>query len=519
MGFVKYIQFADILDILLIALLIYFALIWFRQTSARFVIIGISILGVVYMAAKYLGLYLSTAIFQAFFAVFFIAVVIIFQEELRHFFEKIALWGTWRGRRKLGPKHVTVETIVRTVANLSQKRVGALIVMRGEDPLDRHLEGGVDLQGEPSEPLLESLFDPHSAGHDGAVVIDNNIIERFGTHLPLSKDLRQIAQYGTRHTAALGLAERCDALCIVVSEERGSIAIARDGKIHPLVSLTQLNNILDKFYEDHFPLHKKKVGAGWFSSNLKEKAFAILLSGAIWWVFGQQTETIVRDFMIPIEYRNIPPMLVLEEPKKNELSVTLSGLERAFDLLEPRTLRVSLDLSHIQPGEETFVVTREDVRTPANLKLERIDPSYLKFFVSKLIQLNVPIKVETYGQLPQNLSLESIKVKPQRVKVIASQYIQDDLIKITTEPIDLSLIKEPTTLTQKLVIPTDIRLMDGKESTVKVSINVVKGVNGGNGPAKEKSNGPANNKSSQSPSLSEENMTMTPLKQPLQLRK
>jgi len=369
MGFFQNIHFADILDILVIMLLIYAALIWFRQTSARFVIIGIFILGLVYIVAKYLGLYLTTAVFQAFFAVFFIALVIIFQEELRHFFEKVAIWGTWRGRRKLGSKHAVVEVIVRTIANLSQKRIGALIVFRGEDPLDRHLDGGTDLQGEPSEQLLESIFDPHSAGHDGAVIIDNTIMERFSAYLPLSKDLKQISQFGTRHTAALGLAERCDALCVIVSEERGTIAIASEGRIHSGISLTQLNNLLEKFYNEKFPLHKTRVGSSWFSSNLKEKAFALILACALWGVFGQRTETIRRDLVIPVEYRNLSPMLTIEEPKRKVVSVTLSGLERAFDLLEPRTLKVSFDMTQIKPGQQSLVVTRQDVRFPANLAL------------------------------------------------------------------------------------------------------------------------------------------------------
>ena len=125
---------ADLVDILVISSLIYVVLLWFKQTASRFVMIGISILGVVYLGARYLELYLTTAIFQAFFAVFFLALVIIFQEELRHFFERVAVWGTLRGRRKLGAIHPLIDTLVRTVANLSQKRVGALMVGARQRP-------------------------------------------------------------------------------------------------------------------------------------------------------------------------------------------------------------------------------------------------------------------------------------------------------------------------------------------------------------------------------------------------
>lgn len=519
MGFLNNLQFTDLIDILVINFLIYAALIWFRQTSARFVIIGISILGLVYIVAKYLGLYLTTAIFQAFFAVFFIAIVIIFQEELRHFFEKVALWSTWRGRRKLGSKHAVIETLIRTITSLSQKRVGALIVLRGLDPLDRHLEGGTDLQGEPSEPLLESLFDPHSLGHDGAVIIDNNLIETFGVHLPLSKDLRQISNFGTRHTAALGLAERCDAMCVVVSEERGSISVTREGKIHSGISITQLNNMIERFYNEKFPLHGQKVGTSWLTSNLKEKIFAVFLACAIWWVFGQRTETLRRDFIVPVEYRNLSPMLTLEEPKTKEVVVTLSGLERAFSLLDPRSLKVSLDTVQIKPGWQMFLVTREDVRLPTNLTLERIEPSVLRLNVTELITLKVPIQVQTMGKLKESFVLDRLEVKPSEVEVIASPKLRDSAIKIFTEPIDLNAISESTSFNPRLIVPTAIRFKNGKDPEVKVKIKVKK-IEAPKPQNEEKNEVNKEDEEKEVPSfLIKEDVKMTPIDQKMDIRK
>lgn len=464
----------DLLDIVVIAFLIYAVLIWFKQTSARFVIIGISILCIIYLVAKYLSLYLTTAIFQAFFAVFFLALVIIFQEELRHFFERLALWGTWRSRRKLGPMNPIIEVLIRTVANLSQKRVGALIVLRGQDPLDRHLEGGIPLHGTPSEQLLESIFDPHSSGHDGAVIIESDLVQKFGCHLPLSKDLSQIANYGTRHTAALGLAERCDALSVVVSEERGSIAITQEGRIHPVASLTQLNTLLEKFYAEKFPQKKSPVWLRWITEHFKEKVFAVTLAVAVWFVFGQRTESIRRDFTIPIEYRNLASTLFLQEPKAKEVSMTLSGLERAFDLLEPKSLKVSLDMSHIQPGEQTVIVRRQDVMVPANLTLERIEPSILKLLVNELIQLTVPVQPQITGALAPSLELKKVMVTPQEVSVIVTPEYREEAIKILTEPIDLSQVSETVTLSPKLVVPSDIRFPDEKMPGVKVTLEILK---------------------------------------------
>jgi len=155
---------------------------------------------------------------------------VIFRDEIRRLFERLARFkpanrfGEKIGNAALSP---AVETLARTFADLSKERIGALVVIPCKESLLSHLKGGVSLNGELSEPLLKSLFDPHSLGHDGAVVIEGRQVTRFACHLPLSSDFEKLGNKGTRHSAALGLCERTDALCIVVSEKNGLITIAR----------------------------------------------------------------------------------------------------------------------------------------------------------------------------------------------------------------------------------------------------------------------------------------------------
>jgi uncharacterized protein (TIGR00159 family) len=216
------ITFAEIVDIIFVAVLLYTAIVWARQTRAAFVVRGILILGGIYILARYLDLQMTAWVFQGFFAIFLIMIVVIFQEELRQFFERIAVWSFTRKRiPALGSN--TADILVRTVSDLAKEHVGALIVIRGSDPLERHITGGIPIDGKLSGPLLKSIFDPHSPGHDGAVLVEQDCITRFAAHLPLSKNLTELSHVGTRHSAALGLAELTDALCIVVSEERGTI--------------------------------------------------------------------------------------------------------------------------------------------------------------------------------------------------------------------------------------------------------------------------------------------------------
>ena len=229
-------------------------------------------------------MYMTIWIFQGFFAVLIIAILVIFQEELRHIFERIAVWSL-QGASKEQSTPKLVEIVMTSVAEFAQEKIGALIVLHGRDPLDRHLDGGWDLNGELSAALLESIFDSHSLGHDGAVVIDGEKLTRFGCHLPLSKEFSKITNLGTRHTAALGMSERTDALCIVVSEEKGTITLARDGQLETIHDLQTLQDRLERFVSEKAPRPAKQNIVTFFSHNLREKAIALAMSILMWLFF------------------------------------------------------------------------------------------------------------------------------------------------------------------------------------------------------------------------------------------
>ena len=219
----------DVVDIGVVAVLAWLGLRLVRRTRARPALLGLATLGAIYLAARQLGLALTAAIFQAFFAVLVLVLVVVFQDDLRRIFEQVGAWVS--RRRGEEPSGGPNEVLVRSAELLAAARTGALIVVPGREPIDRHLEGGVELDGRLSEPLLLSLFDASSPGHDGAVVLVHDRVTRFAVHLPLSTDREQLAGVGTRHAAALGLSERTDALCIVVSEERGTISLAVGGRL------------------------------------------------------------------------------------------------------------------------------------------------------------------------------------------------------------------------------------------------------------------------------------------------
>jgi len=140
----------DILDMLLVGSLVYGLLLWFKRTKAAFVALGLLLLAVVYTVAFLAGMYMTVRIFQGFFAVFIVAVIVIFQEEIRSVFERIAVWSLTGGVLKSAPTHRQVEILCSSLGDLARDHIGALVVLRGLDPLDRHISGGWDLNGDLS---------------------------------------------------------------------------------------------------------------------------------------------------------------------------------------------------------------------------------------------------------------------------------------------------------------------------------------------------------------------------------
>jgi uncharacterized protein (TIGR00159 family) len=374
---------ADIVDILFVAVLLYTAIAWLRSTRAAFVVRGIFILGAVYILARWLDLQLTAWLFQGFFAIFLIIIVVIFQEELRQIFERIAVWSLApKGARPL-PSQVA-DVLVGTLADFAKDRIGALIVLCGKDPITRHITGGIELEGKVSEPLLKSIFDPHSPGHDGAVIVEGDRISRFAAHLPLSKDTQQLSHVGTRHSAALGLAELTDAFCIVVSEERGTISVAADGKLRKVDNLQELGSRLQKYLHNKYPSpDAKRLSTQLLRENWIAKTVTLVLAVGLWYVLVPGSKLIEVTYQLPVEVQNLPQELSLEEVQPPEVSATFSGPMRAFYFFDASKLKVTVDGSVAQSGRRTFRISEQNVRYPKSVTLQQLNPSNLRISVKK----------------------------------------------------------------------------------------------------------------------------------------
>lgn len=472
-GILQSLRFQDILDMTIIAIMISIVLIWFKDRASRFVLVGISLLGLIYLIARFFQLYLTTIVLQSFFAILLFVLVVIFQEDLRRFFERLAMWGGIRKKNlHIKTYHPNTEIISQTAANLARKHIGALIVIQGHDPLDRHLQGGTRLDGIMSQSLLESIFDPHSIGHDGAVVINGNRIVQFGCHLPLSVTLSKYSNLGLRHTAALGISERSDAICIVVSEEKGTISIAQGEDLREVPNATALRVILESFYTLSAPTQKTSPFLKLLKQNPKEKLVAVALACILWVAFGYQGESVRRDFIVPIEYINISSEWVIEEPKIMEAKITMMGPSQAFQLLDPNVLKISLNLSQIQEGRQKIILTREMVNSPSNISVMGIKPGHITVTASRMVAIRVPVKIITENAPLAGYYVHSLTVTPSSIKVLVPSKLHRSRIKIQTESIDLSQFNATRRIEAKLIYPPEIQIDGNEQNTSSVTVIV-----------------------------------------------
>lgn len=272
------------LDILLFSVFVYGLIMLLKRTRALFVVYGIIIVSVVYGAALLFKLPLTAHALNLFFSVFLIGIVILFQSELRRYFESIAV--TFAPALKNGahkPAIADIDCVVRVAERFAKEKIGMLVVFTGREAVLRHLSGGFDLQGKISEPLLESIFDASSPGHDGALIIEGRMVTKFAAHLPLSQDFGQIETYGTRHSAGLGIAEVSDALAVIVSEEKGIISVARDGILRRIKSGADLRATIAVFLKEKHG-KKKLFFLHGTVENIPEKVLAVMLSVVAWFI-------------------------------------------------------------------------------------------------------------------------------------------------------------------------------------------------------------------------------------------
>ncbi|PLX18131.1 MAG: TIGR00159 family protein [Candidatus Muiribacterium halophilum] len=226
-------QWNDFLDILLVGAAVYYFLLFIKDTRAFQIFLGMLVIVIPSIMANILELNTLQWIVSNIIPIGILAFVVIFQPELRKVFERIGR-RTAFGKKLLNIEEISklIDQIVISSRLLAKQGLGALIVLQRDTGLKEFIDSGIKVQATYSKELALTIFQKSSALHDGAIILNGNIVEAASCFLPLTENHFIDKKYGTRHRAAIGITEQSDAIVIVVSEERKVISVVKEGEIN-----------------------------------------------------------------------------------------------------------------------------------------------------------------------------------------------------------------------------------------------------------------------------------------------
>lgn len=260
-NFIELLRWQDVLDILVVAFVIYQLISIIRGTRSVQMLLGLVVLTVVYFMASILDLVTLMWILKTFISSIFLIIIIVFQQDIRRALTQV---GKSPFQKPADIIDKDLEEIISAVFYLSKRRIGALIILERETGLRDYVESGYELDANLSKELLISVFMPVSPLHDGGVIVNKGRIQTAGSILPLTQNPYISKKYGTRHRAAIGLSEETDAVILVVSEETQEVSLVQHGALTAVSDEIALSNSLRAIF-----IGKDSPASSWKNTFLR----------------------------------------------------------------------------------------------------------------------------------------------------------------------------------------------------------------------------------------------------------
>jgi diadenylate cyclase len=467
-AFFSTIRWQDVIDITLNSYILFRLYVLFRGTNIFRILVAIAFLSFFQRMAVSFGLVVTSWVVQGITAVAALLIIVIFRHEIRSVLQaknlKAILWGIPRS---------TVETpidiLIDAAYELARRRTGALLVLPGKEDLKEFTHSGIPWQGVLSKEMIMSIFWPENPVHDGAAIIQGDMVTEVGAILPLSRRKDLPSYYGTRHRAAAGLAENTDALVIVVSEERSQVAVAKALNI----KVIQGKQELAKDLREHLGLSEGPKSR-WKKGKLEitlAGLFSILFIFGVWFSFTRGLDTLVT-LEVPIEYMNQNSSMVILDAPVNTVRLYLSGAAALVKSMRPDQVQIKLDLGKAIPGTNAYAITQKDISLPPGIELKQVLPSSVQVTLDVLTKKELHVQVDWVGKLAEDLILIEARLTPEKIQVIGGKKLLEKISTIYTEPVRLDPIKKTGTLTINLAMnPPSLRLApDAKD---KVTLDYV----------------------------------------------
>jgi uncharacterized protein (TIGR00159 family) len=375
-------RWQDAVDVLLLTLLFSRLYAWLKHTVAVQIAFGLFTLMLASWVANHFGLILTSYLLSAIGAATTVVIAIVFQHEIRQGLSRVSLLRWLTERRDMRPADSMGPTIAQAAFSLARRRKGALIVVPRRDSVDEHLTAGTAIEGRLTPALIEAIFTSTSPLHDGAIVVGQNRLASAGVILPLATEsaaAAQDAELGTRHRAALGLTDNCDALVVCVSEERGSVSLVHGETLETFDGEATLIAALARHgIGAPSPADARKMRPRFRARRLLPNIlpFVVILALVI---FGWAAVALDRSHavarVVPLEIRNVAEGVAFDPPRFNSVSVELRSSRRELDALPDEAVAAFVDLSGAVPGLRVF---RVQTNAPAGTEVVSTSPAFIQ---------------------------------------------------------------------------------------------------------------------------------------------
>ena len=459
-------RWQDIIDIGLVSYILFRFYVLFRGTNAFRVLIGMTILWFFQQIAVSMGLIVTSWVVQGVVTLGAFIIIVIFRNEIRTVLLarnlKFIFWG-------VSSKIVTstIETIVQSVFDMARRNCGALIVLPGREDLEDVIQKGIPWQGEMSKEMILSIFWPQNPVHDGAAIIQGDQITQVSAILPLSRRDDLPSYYGTRHRAALGLAETTDALIIAISEERGDVVAAQDSQLKVIKQKRRLEQIL----QQHMGTAAKKS-----RESIKERLMvtaaaliSIIFVTAVWFSVSKGVDTLA-NLETPVVYMNRDPAMEIIRTSSNTVSLELEGSGALIKSIKPDQIQVKLDLKKSKVGPNSFTIARESISLPPGIILKGVTPPVVDVDLDVLIKKELPVQIDWVGKLPNRFILADATIEPQTVTIIGGKRMLEKMSAIYTEKVPLNNLEGEGTIAVNLALnPASLKIAPNSKEKVTIT--------------------------------------------------
>ncbi len=366
------VRWQSVVDFFVLVAALYVLLRWAQQARALRVALIVVGLHAGALVTRHLDLIITSWVLDGTAILAILLLLLVFQPELRRFFMRLDSFLSWRPGAA-SRLTATCCSIGEAAFRLAASSVGALIVVVRGNSVTELVSDGIAMDAAVSPEILEAIFQKTSPVHDGAVIVRGDHIMRAAAVLPLTERDRVPSYYGTRHRAAMGLSERCDALVVAVSEERGEVTLMEARRVLRVDDPGKLAQLLEKLSTRPAANLGRRLRQSLFS-NFGVKLAALGLAALIWSASFLSPGKTVRTISVPVEFVGVPAGMDLSSQSPDHLEVQVRGSAWLMDSVSLTRLVARFSLRGAHAGPLSLPVAPDNLQLPPGIVMERVSP-------------------------------------------------------------------------------------------------------------------------------------------------